>query len=60
MKEKRKGCRKCGLYSASLGRCIKGKVNPASLKAAKGIAKFMGIGCICNVNGMQTKLIERR
>jgi hypothetical protein len=54
--EKRKGCRRCSLYSASLGRCKAGKINPTTLKGAKSAAMVMGVSYICNINGMQEKI----
>ena len=55
---KRKGCRSCSLYSNSLGRCKAGKINPTTLKGAKSAALVMGVSYICNINGMQSKLVK--
>ena len=55
---KRKGCRSCSLWSNSLGRCKAGKINPTTLKGAKSAALVMGVSYICNINGMQSKLIK--
>jgi len=56
MKEKRIGCKSCGSYSYRLARCIKGMINPRTIKAAKSAAVMMGSEYICNINGMRDKL----
>jgi hypothetical protein len=54
------GCRACEIYSISLQRCLTGKINPRTFRAATSGARVMGLGYICNKNKMVDKIIERR
>lgn len=56
--DKRIGCRKCSRYSHQLQRCIDGKINPKTIGDARNASSIMGIGYICDKNGMRYKLIE--
>jgi hypothetical protein len=56
MGKKRIGCRSCSHYSASLGRCKMGMINPTTIKSAKSVAQIMGVSYICNVNGMRNNI----
>ena len=40
-------CSKCRDYSFSLGRCVRGKINPPTIKGGLSAAQFMGLSYIC-------------
>ena len=40
-------CSKCRDYSFYLQRCIKGRINPPTIKGGLSAAQFMGLSCIC-------------
>lgn len=44
------GCKGCKRYSFSLQRCLDGKINPSTKKAAVAASNVMGAGYICPMN----------
>ena len=51
------GCSKCSYYNWKVTRCIFGKINPRTVKAAVSAAAIMGIDYICNREGMKDKIV---
>jgi hypothetical protein len=56
-KVERIGCNGCQSWHNEKGRCLVGKVNPPTVKAAVDSATFGGIGSVCNMDGMKGKVI---
>ena len=58
MAESRK-CSKCEFYSYQLGRCIRGKINPKTIKGGVSAAEVMGFTYICAYCQLYDKIWEQ-
>ena len=52
-------CSECKDYSFALRRCIKGMINPRTIKGGLGAARLMGISYICPLSSLKQKITVR-